>query len=64
VVRVEPFDFQAGIRTYRLPESQDVTARQVGAYKDVLRDAGIITLDWAVGSRPRELLEVMRFASP
>jgi uncharacterized protein (DUF58 family) len=64
VVRVEPFDFQAGIRTYRLPESYDVTSRQVGVYKDLLRDAGVLTLDWGVGSRPRELLEVMRVASP
>jgi len=64
LVRVEPFDFQAGIRSYRLPTEQDATRAQVDVYEGALRDSGVLTIDWPVRSRPSEMLEVMRVAAP
>jgi len=64
VVHVEPFDFEAGIRTYRVPAEQDITDMLARAYTDAFRDAGVPTMRWGLGSRPAELLEVMRVAAP
>jgi hypothetical protein len=64
VVHVEPFDFEAGIRTYRVPEDQDVTGVLARAYTETFHDAGVPTMRWGIGSRPAELLEVMRVAAP
>ena len=64
VIRVEPFDFQAGIRTYRMPVEQDSTRLQVEMDVSALRERGVLTLDWPVTLRPSEMLEVMRVAAP
>jgi len=64
VVRVEPFDFQAGIRTYRLPAGQDGTRTELELSEEVLRNSGVHTIEWPVRSRPSEMLEVMRVAAP